>query len=213
MPLAPPTRPSLLVRLRDGRDQQAWFQFVDLYAPLVYDYARQHHLQDADAADLMQIVLRVIVSAVRKLEYDPRRGSFRGWLLTIVRTQLANIRRRKHDYCKGTGKSATQRFLEELPAAEADASTWDLEYNRRLFAWAAKQVRPEVRVATWQAFWQTSVEGKAAREVAGTLDLTVAAVHLAKSRVMARLKAALRDIRDSDLLEETSPSDQEKRPS
>jgi RNA polymerase sigma factor (sigma-70 family) len=207
MPQAPATRPSLLVRLRDGRDQQAWFQFVDLYAPLVYGYARRHHLQDADAADLVQIVLRVVVSAVRKLEYDPARGSFRGWLFTIVRTQLANAQRRKHDYGKGTGASSTQHFLEQLPAPEADASTWDVEYHRRLFTWSAEQVRPHVRTTTWQAFWQTAVVGKSAREVASQLGLTVAAVHLAKSRVMSRIKAALRDTRDSDLLTKTPHSD------
>ena len=46
------TRLSLLVRLRDARDDGAWSQFVDLYAPLVFGFARKHGLQDADAADL-----------------------------------------------------------------------------------------------------------------------------------------------------------------
>jgi hypothetical protein len=46
----PATRASLLVRLRDARDGAAWTGFVDLYAPLVYGYARKVGLQDADAA-------------------------------------------------------------------------------------------------------------------------------------------------------------------
>jgi RNA polymerase sigma-70 factor (ECF subfamily) len=49
---APPTRPSLLVRLRDFQDRQAWAQFVEVYAPVVYGYLRKRGLQDADAADL-----------------------------------------------------------------------------------------------------------------------------------------------------------------
>jgi len=48
----PPTRASLLLRLRDAQDGEAWREFVDLYAPLVYGYARKQGLQDADAADL-----------------------------------------------------------------------------------------------------------------------------------------------------------------
>jgi hypothetical protein len=44
----PPTRASLLVRLRDRRDQTAWQEFVALYGPLVYGYARKQGLQDAD---------------------------------------------------------------------------------------------------------------------------------------------------------------------
>ena len=60
----PPTRPSLLVRLRDPRDQAAWTQFITLYGPLVYGYARKQGLQDADAADLSQEVLGTIARAV-----------------------------------------------------------------------------------------------------------------------------------------------------
>ena len=37
----PQTRPSLLVRLRDPRDQEAWRTFLDLYAPLIYGFGRK----------------------------------------------------------------------------------------------------------------------------------------------------------------------------
>src|SRR6516165_1927846 len=93
----PSTRASLLVRLRDPRDGEAWRQFVDLYAPLVYGYARKQGLQDADAADLSQEVLRAVAGAVGRLEYDPARGAFRNWLFTVVRRKLSDWRRaRKH---------------------------------------------------------------------------------------------------------------------
>ncbi len=195
---APPTQPSLLVRLRDVHDERAWGQFVDLYGPLLYDYARRHALQDADAADLMQNVLRVVVTAIKRLEYDPRRGSFRGWLFTIVRSQLLNFGRRKHDFSRGTGDSATRSLLEQQPAPEEETVEWDAEYERRLFAWAAEQVRPQVRESTWQAFWQTAVEGKSGKEVAAALGVSVAAVHLARSRVMVRLKAVLQQTREDE---------------
>ena len=60
---APATRLSLLVRLCDARDDGAWAQFVEIYAPLVYGYARKHGLQDADAADLTQDVLQAVSGA------------------------------------------------------------------------------------------------------------------------------------------------------
>ena len=49
---SPTTRLSLLVRLRDAHARLAWEQFVGLYAPLVYGFARKKGLQDADAADI-----------------------------------------------------------------------------------------------------------------------------------------------------------------
>src|SRR5205823_3239375 len=84
----PATRASLLVRIRDGQDAEAWRQFVRVYAPVVYGFARKRGLQDADAADLMQEVLRSVAAAAGHLEYDPRRGSFRGWLYTVTRNKL-----------------------------------------------------------------------------------------------------------------------------
>src|SRR2546423_15156005 len=88
----PPTRASLLVRLRDPQDGTAWAEFVDLYAPLVYGYARKQGLQDADAADLCQDVLRAVAGAVGRLDYDPQRGAFRNWLFPGGRRKLSHWR-------------------------------------------------------------------------------------------------------------------------
>ena len=48
---SPATRASLLVRLREGEDAEAWQEFVHLYAPVIYGFARKRGLQDADAAE------------------------------------------------------------------------------------------------------------------------------------------------------------------
>src|SRR5712691_5906441 len=114
----PPTRASLLVRLRDPRDGAAWGEFVDLYAPLVYGYLRKQGLQDADAADLSQEVLGAVAGAVGRLEYDPRRGAFRNWLFTMVRRKLSNWRRSQKGRPSG-GETATDRLLQQHPAPDA----------------------------------------------------------------------------------------------
>jgi RNA polymerase sigma factor (sigma-70 family) len=197
MPEAPPTRPSLLIRLRDHQDHAAWSQFVDVYAPLIYGYLRKRGLQDADSADLTQICLRQVAAHVGSLEYDPRRDSFRGWLFTIVRNRLRNFCAQPRHLHQGTGDSGVQRLLENQAAPEPDeAREWGREYQAGLFAWAAEQVRPLVQEATWLAFWQTAVEGKSGQEVARGLGLTVAAVYLAKGRVVARLRALIREVQD-----------------
>src|SRR5262249_14178653 len=154
----PTTRASLLVRLRDPRDGQAWAQFVEVYAPLVYGFARKQGLQDADAADLTQDVLRAVAGAAGRLEYDPKRGSFRGWLFTVVRNKLRNFLAARKHQCLGTGDTTAHALLEQQPAPEESA--WEEEYERRVFLWAAEKVRGDVQEATWQAFWQTTVLGK-----------------------------------------------------
>jgi len=190
------TRPSLLVRIKDRRDRQAWAQFVEIYAPLVYELARRRGLQDSDAADLTQEVLRSVSSAITRLDYDPRKGTFRGWLFTVTRNALNSFFEAQQRVPRGSGDSAVQAWLEERPVPEEESAVWDQEYQTRLLAYAADQVRASFEDATWQAFWQTAVEGKPGKEVAASLGMTVGAVYIAKSRVLSRIKDQVRQLVD-----------------
>jgi RNA polymerase sigma-70 factor (ECF subfamily) len=192
----PPTRASLLVRLRDPRDADAWREFVDLYAPLIYYHARKRGLQDADAVDLSQEVISAVAGAVGRLEYDPSRRTFRSWLFTVVRRKLSNWRRAQRHRPRGSGDSATHRLLEQSPAAEGTASDWEAEWQERVYAWACEQVRGDVSAATWQAFWRTAIDGQPGKRVAADLGLSVAAVYHARSRVLARLKALVQSVQE-----------------
>ena len=185
----PRTRLSLLVRLRDAGDAAAWRTFLDVYAPAVFAFARRNGLQPADAADLTQDVCRNVSTALRDARFDPDRGKFRGWLFAVVRNQLKMFRRAQARHPRGA----------ELPADVQDATddeAWDLECRRRLFAWACDRVRPTVSPATWQAFWRTAVDGLSGEAVAAATGLSPAAVYLAKSRVLAKLRQAVAEVEE-----------------
>jgi RNA polymerase sigma-70 factor (ECF subfamily) len=191
---APSTRPSLLVRLRDPRDGHAWEEFLDIYTPLILQLARRKGLQEADAADLAQDVFRTVARAIDRYDPDPSRGSFRAWLSRIARNLVINqvIARRRH--LPTTGGDKPDERLEEVPApSEEDTAVFIAEYRRRVFAWAAGQVRGEFSDAAWRAFWLAGVEGKPAREVADALGTTVGVVYHHKSRVMARLRQRIEE--------------------
>ncbi len=187
----PGTRPSLLVRLRSPRDEQAWVEFVEIYEPLVYALARRSGLQRADADDLTQDVFRAVAGAIERWDPDPARGSFRSWLFRIARNLIVNIltARRRHSASYGTGDTDMVALLETQPASEGEDSVlFDIEYRRRLFTWAAERIRGSFHETTWQAFWRTGVDGQEINSVAESLGLTPGAVYLARSRVMARLR-------------------------
>lgn len=192
----PLTRASLLVRLRDPRDAEAWAEFVDLYVPLIYGYARKQGLQDADAGDLSQEVISAVAVAVGRLDYDPKRGTFRNWLLTVVQRKLSNWRRAQRNRPRASGDSDTHRLLTGWEAPPCDRTEWETDWERRLFAWACEQVRRDVTAATWQAFWRTAIDGEPGKQVANDLGLSVAAVYLARSRVVARLKEQVRSAQE-----------------
>jgi RNA polymerase sigma-70 factor (ECF subfamily) len=185
----PTTRASLLVRLSDPQDERAWGEFLEVYEPLVYRLARHNGFQDADAREVTQEIFLAVRSAIERWDPEPSRGRFRSWLFRIARNLMINwlIARRRRP--QAAGGEDFQRFLEQQPDPTGqDSALFDQQYRREAFRWAAERIRPEFREATWQAFWLTTVEGVAIKDVAGQLGMTVGAVYKCRSRVMARLK-------------------------
>ena len=192
---APATRVTLLARIKDAGDSDAWSEFARLYGPVVYGFARKRGLQDADATDLVQDVLRSVARNAPKMEYDAKRGTFRGWLYTVTRNKIYNFLSANKNRPRGGGESGNQERLDNLPGKEDEhQAEWDLEYQRRLTAKAMERVRHEFQPNTWQAFWGTAVDGRAATEVGTELKMSAGAVYVAKSRVLARLREEVQSL-------------------
>jgi RNA polymerase sigma-70 factor (ECF subfamily) len=204
---APATRHSLIARLRDPSAAEAWREFVALYEPLVYGLARRKGLQDADARDLCQEVFRAVAGAVDRWDPDPARGSFRGWLSRIARNLILNFLTRKQHEPRGSGSTSVHELLDAQPAADPSVTAlFETEYRRRVFHWVAEEIEREFTPTTWQAFWRTAVGGKAPRDVAAELGLSVGAVYIARSRVVARVRQRVEQLGDSasEIIEEVN---------
>ncbi len=192
---SPLTRASLLVQLRDGTNDEAWREFTNLYGPVIYGFARKRGLQDADAADLMQDVLRSVATAIAKLDYDRGRGTFRGWLFTVTRNKIYNFLSARRIRPQGTGDSGTNRLLASHPETDDSSDVWETEYQRRLAALAMERIKSEFQLNTWRAFWLAAVDGVAVADVAKQMGMTAGAIYVAKSRVLARLKEEVEEMR------------------
>jgi len=192
---APSTRPSLLVRLRDPRDEAAWDEFVSLYGPLVRTLARRGGLQDADASDLEQEVYRSVAAAIDRFDPDPEQGSFRAWLFRIARNHMLNAFVAKKRHPQGTGDTRVGQLLEaQLAPSPDETALFDAAYRKRLFEWAASRVRAQFKESTWLAFWKTAVEGREVTEVARELNLTAGAIYVHRNRVMSRIREVISEV-------------------
>jgi RNA polymerase sigma-70 factor (ECF subfamily) len=134
------------------------------------------------------------------MEYDPKRGTFRGWLYTVTRNKIYNFLSSQRNRPRGTGDADAQERLEAAPARDDHGpdAEWEKEYQRRLTARAMERVKDEFQPATWQAFWQTAVEGTAAADVGVGLKMSPGAVYVAKSRVLARLRDEVKKLMDDE---------------
>ena len=194
MTLAPTTRASLLFRLRNPQDHEAWLEFTTLYEPVCYRLLRRHGLQDADAREVMQELFLAVGRAVDRWDPDKERGSFRGWLRRTARNLVVNWLRQRGRRQVAVGGTELQAMLDQLPDdAGPESAEFDLELRRALFRQAANEVRREVKPANWEAFWETAVVGLSPGAAAMKLGMEGGAVRVAKCRVLVRLRAGVKE--------------------
>ncbi|MCC9599552.1 sigma-70 family RNA polymerase sigma factor [Stieleria sp. JC731] len=194
----PETRASLLLRLHDRSDFDAWAEFSRLYRPVVCRLAVQHGMQSADAEDLAQQVLIAISNAIGQFDYSPGRAKFRTWLKTIARRAIINaMTRQKKDVA--AGGSEVMQWLQVLPDPNEQTRVLDLQYRRQIFRVAADEVRQEVRPEMWEAFYLSAIEQRSAREISERLGCSEGSVYTSRSRVIRRLKTKVQEL---DLVDE-----------
>lgn len=193
----PVTRRSLLVRLRDTRDDEAWNDFVSVYVPVILAYAKRKGLGAEQAADVTQEVLAKVSSVVHTFEYDADKGSFRSWLRTVCKCQLIDFLRRESRHPTPRGDTEAMEFLHNLPDDDfAEQNAWDRDYRRYMLDWAIEKVRPTVTEVTWKAFWMSAMEHRSTKDIARHLSMSEGAVYTARSRVQAKLRSAVEGFRD-----------------
>jgi RNA polymerase sigma-70 factor (ECF subfamily) len=181
---------TLLDRLREPNQPEAWEQFVRLYTPLLLVWARRQGFQETDAEDVVQ---EVLVKLVRELpQYQRGEGqSFRGWLFRMTVNQCRDFRRRK-----GTRPLPAAEGLSEISDETLVAELEEAEYRRLLVHRGLELIRTDFQETTWTAFTRLMVEGRSAADVAAELSITENAVYLARHRVLSRLRQEIDGLLD-----------------
>jgi RNA polymerase sigma-70 factor (ECF subfamily) len=182
-----PTSLSLLARVRQS-EPEAWRRFARLYGGLVYGWARRLHLQEADAADVMQNVFEAVHRSLA--QYRPEAsGSFRGWLWTITLNKTRDLIRTRRRRPETPGGEAMQQRLLALPdALEADLFPEPAATGADLLKQAADLISEEFDPKSWTCFERMVIAGQSAAEAAADLQMSVAAVRQAKYRVLRHLR-------------------------
>lgn len=177
------TRQSLLLRAQNGATD-AWKDLTDLYRPLILGWLTRQGVPASDLDDLSQEVLLTVVKHLPGFQHSGQRGAFRAWLRTIVCSRTADYWRTQDTPARG-GSAVLQQIAD--PDSELNRQ-WDEEHDRYVLHCLLDLVEEEFEPITLQAFRRLAIDGVSGAAAAQELKLSVAAVYVAKSRVLARIR-------------------------
>jgi RNA polymerase sigma-70 factor (ECF subfamily) len=191
------TSASLLERLSDRADSDAWAKMVDLYSPMIRAWLSRYRLPESDVDDISQTVLSSVVAKLHLFQHNGRVGAFRNWLRTITINsfrQKLRLDRKRRD---SLGGRALLAGLHELEDPKSDLrQVWDRTHDAHVLRAVLTLAEPEFESKTWQAFRLQVFEEARPALAAAQLGMTVNAVLIAKSRVLKRLRDLSRDLID-----------------
>ena len=181
------TRKTLLERVRNSADHEAWEQFFALYAPLLESYARTMGLDVADAEEVRDECLALVAKRIASFEYERASGSFKGWLYNIARGKVVDLLRRP---------TALRASTEALHAIEDPANAlderWETLWRREHLRHAFEVVRRSEDAPAVQVFELLLIDGLGVAEVCAKTGLAPAQVYRTKARVLLRVRDLLR---------------------
>ncbi|HEX6885409.1 MAG TPA: sigma-70 family RNA polymerase sigma factor [Planctomycetota bacterium] len=199
------TRPSLLARLSEGRDEADWREFESRYRDLVLRFCRRRGLQAADAEDACQLVFMALARALPGFRYDPGRGRFRDYLARVTQNTIHHLLA-----CPERDLRLLEtEVLDSLRRAPEDPldPVFEDEWTQHHFRLAMRSVRTRSRPASLEVF-ERLLAGETVAGVARASGMSEEAVHKVKQRVGERLRQEIeRQVRDEELLEPRNGSD------
>jgi RNA polymerase sigma-70 factor (ECF subfamily) len=187
---------TLVARLKNVDDQDAWRQLYDLYSRLVFGVALKAGLQPAEAEEVLQETLASLSRHIQEFRADPARGSFRAWLMQMARWRIRDqFAKRLPTAAPASSEeeSAATPLLDRVPEQPVNLERLcDAEWRERLREQAFRQLQLEVTAEQYQIFYLLMVEEKSAAQVARMLGRTQPQIYVIKHRVGRALKKIVR---------------------
>ncbi|MCP4246612.1 MAG: sigma-70 family RNA polymerase sigma factor [bacterium] len=183
------TRASLLIRIKDPDAADAWSEFHDLYAPLIYRYGRRRGLSRDDADDVRSECYQAIVRQIRTFDYDKTKGGFKAWLRTMVDRRVIDLFRKKREQQANSGD------LRQLEAVHpSPEEVWEMEWTNQHLKHCVEQLRSEVSRTTFEAFSIVVIEGRPVAEACDVLGMNANQVYKAKARMLRRVREKMAEL-------------------
>ena len=190
----PPTRRSLLGRLKDWHDQDSWQEFSQIYQRLIFDTALKAGLSNVEAQEVVQETLLSVAKKIAGFNYDANAGSFRNWLLQITKRRIVDQfrKRRPQTHHFGEGGAALEQIPD--PGPQSFETLWNEEWHLALLDMARAFVKRRVGAKQYRMFELYVLQQQPMRIVTKRLKVNAAQVYMAKYRITQLLKREMKEL-------------------
>lgn len=152
-----PTAGADLIRKMAAGDREAFSQFYDRYAPLVYPLILRIVREAADAADVLQEVFWETWEGARA--YDAARGSPEAWIVTRARSRaidrIRSIRRRSETFVAPVDEGIARS--REEPGRDVSRAVADRQLVGTALMGLPEPQREVITLAYYEGLTQTEI--------------------------------------------------------
>ena len=180
------TRQTLLMRVKNQDDEQAWDEFVSYYRTFIKVILKYLNVSENDVEDLTQDILLKIWKAFSKLDYNAEKARFRTWMNTVIRNAVIDFHRARNRKIK-TIDNKEEIKTDSFPLGKDEFTRIiDKEWRAHITNLALENIRPEFNGNAMDVF-NMCLDGVTTKIIAEKLDLAEASVYKLRKRVEDKL--------------------------
>ena len=183
------TRVTLISRLRDNYDSDAWEDFVTQYKPYIYAVVLQTTKEKNDRDDIVQNVLLILWKSLPKFEYQPGQCKFRTWMKVIIRNEMTRHSKKNTRHTNDIERHSQQRLvddIDDIQTAEIDRIA-DREWELYISNLAWDKVSNEYSGKVAECF-EMFLKGESIENICTKLDIKQNTAYIFRQRVKKSLR-------------------------
>ncbi len=192
------TRRSLLTRLKNWDDHAGWREFMDAYGRFIFAMARRSGLSPEESEDVLQETVLSVAKKIPNFRYQGDRGSFKAWLVMIIRSRIIDLLRKKgrrlpsFHGAEDDGATRVEERVPQQPDELSHEGMWQSEWEQHMLETAMARVKDQVSPRHFLAFRLCAHQGQSPGEVAKALGISLPMVYIIRHRVGKLVAAEVR---------------------
>ncbi|HWB04224.1 MAG TPA: sigma-70 family RNA polymerase sigma factor [Verrucomicrobiales bacterium] len=194
------TRRSLLTRLKNWDDKKGWKEFMDRYGKFIFSIGMRSGLSREEAEDVVQDTVVSVAKKIPDFRYQGDKGSFKAWLLMIIKSRIVDLLRKKYRRLPDSGAympdDPTGTSVEARIAQKEDelshSTIWQSEWEKHVLDSALNCVKDRVTPKHFLAFRMCTQQGKSAGEVSKALGIPLPMIYVIRHRVGRQVAAEVK---------------------